>query len=140
MPKVGKTALLKDRGFYVPTLFDLRRRVNMARFEMAQISRVPLSELAEIHTGQNGRRDCDNYAAEGCAILKAQFDADCREHGWDHQEYGIHEMSRADMNHTQALCLTQAWFYIVDFIDGRIVAIKEDHPQILFVRNTAMLG
>lgn len=126
---VGARAFLNDRGYYIPTLKDLKKRVPKARLKMADIAEVGLKYLSGTHSGDNGRNDCDNFAFLGSYIVKAQFDTFCRKQNLLHREYNLLPMARADMPHTQALCLTQdGWFQVVEFITGDIYSIKYDKP------------
>lgn len=95
---------------------------------------MTLDELPYIHTGSNGRNDCENYAFTGSYILKLLHDADCRQFGTDdEQEYAIFPMARDDVDHTQALCLTDMGWYVIDFITGEIWKASDLNFKILQV-------
>lgn len=134
--KQSKKALLRDRQYWLGTGDDLKSRVHMARMEMASDLHVTIEDLPYIHTGNNGRYDCDNYSIHGCSVLKAQWDAYCRENPAyaDAEEYAIWPMSRADMPHTQAIALTKNYTYLIEFIDGNISLITErNKPKVLLI-------
>jgi len=125
--KISSGALLRDTGYFITDPEDLRRRVIMARHWMAKISRVPIESLSSIMSNadgkDNGRLDCDNFAIDGCSIMKREFDADCRESGDnDSQELAIWPAARDDIDHSQALCLTTDGWRMVEFITGEIVS------------------
>lgn len=132
--KVSKSALLRDRGYYVLTPEDLKVRVANARAKMAEILGVSIDQLPEIHTGANGRFDCDNYAILGGQIMNAQWDRECRESG-DEMKKQLADLplSRKDIDHTQSLCLTTEGFFIVEWITGEVWPATENNPEILLV-------
>ena len=120
-PKVSKNALLRDTGYWVPTMDDLREKVPASRLIMAKALGVSIDRLPHIHTGSNGRWDCDNYAISGCSNVQAIHDRECRENGHtDREQYAIIPFVRADIDHKQAICLTNDGWAIVEFITGEI--------------------
>lgn len=123
--KISKKAQLCDTGYFIPKLENLKEKVVLARIEMARILDVSIHDLHLVHTGINGRYDCDNYAKMGCAIVHALHDRECRKIGSNAMQFAIFTMARADKNHTQAICLTQEGWYIVEFINGEIKHWKE---------------
>lgn len=131
--KISKNALLRDRGYWIPELSDLSAKVIAARSQMAMALGVDVESLSNIHSGSNGRWDCDNYAIYGCASIKAIHDRICRKNGFDCNEYAIWPMSRSDIDHTQALCLTNDGWYIVEFITGQIWPVEAIKPKLLLV-------
>lgn len=127
-PKISKSALLRDRSFYVSepgdTLCDEVMPI------MASI--LGVNEAHQAYE-KNGRWDCDNFTILGCAIVKALHDKRCREQGLSDSEYAIWPMARSDMDHTQAIRLTTAGWYFYEFIYGRGWSIDELKPRILMV-------
>jgi hypothetical protein len=132
--KVSKSALLRDSGYYISDANELKEYVSRARSAMTAILEVSLDELPEIHTGSNGRWDCDNYAFLGSYIVKAIHDKTCRKTGRDDQEYTILPISRSDIDHTQAISLTNQGWYLIEFITGEVSKINDSNkPEILLI-------
>lgn len=132
--KVSTNALLRDTGYWLPLYEDLESKVVSARHENAMIFNVGINELPQLHTGNNGIWDCDNYAILGCYLVKAFHASECRKNSTNAMEYAIFPMSRSDINHTQAICLTDdnGW-YVVEFITGAITHYKKVNPKVLVV-------
>jgi hypothetical protein len=126
---VGRSALLRDTFYFVPSPDDLRTKVEVARKKMAEILGVESERLSEVYA--ESRWDCDNAATLGCILVKAFHEVQAR--GTDAGEYCIHIMSRADMDHTQAVCLTDDGFYCVEFITGVVWSVKELKPDVLLI-------
>lgn len=132
-PKISKTALLRDGQYFVPTPEDMKFLVGSARQRMATLLAVKVGDLATIWE-DNGRWDCDNYAILGCAMIKALHDVRCRLEGRkDDAEYAIWPVARADMEHTQALCLTMDGWYFIEFMTGESWSMREFKPELLIV-------
>lgn len=136
LKRVSQNAKLKDRKYHIAEYDDLWMRVPMARLSMAAELGVEIQELPYIHTGANGRFDCDNYAHFGCTVLKAQWDSYCRRNVAfkDEEEYAIWPMSRKDIPHTQAIAVAKDALYVVEFITGKIVKITESNkPSVILI-------
>jgi len=132
--KVAKTALLRDLAYFVPDRKDVVLKVLLGRHHMADILNVDVNALSKIHTGANGRFDCDNYAILGCAIAKALHDVACRESGHlEEEEYAMWPMARNDMDHTQAICLSDEGFLVIEWITGWVRSAELVKPDIYLI-------
>lgn len=134
---VSRSAQLKDEGYSLHDIDDIRRMVAMTRSAMAKLSNVELAALPNIHSGRNGRNDCDNFNIVGAYILKLLHDRECREdieRGVE-MEYAIFPFARKDRDHTECICLSYLLeWYLVDFIGGTIKKITEkNRPAIMVI-------
>lgn len=127
--KVGRGALLRDTDYSVQPLEKIEQHVKAARTWMAQILKVDYDRLKEVHTGANGRFDCDNYAMMGTAIAKAIHEVLFR--GTEEPELATWPMAREDIDHTQSLVLSEEGFFVVEWITGDIFIA--DNLKILLV-------
>ena len=132
--RVSAKALLRDRAF---SLFlnrvALEREVLLARLEMARILKVAIFDLPKIHTGENGRFDCDDYAALGTSILKALHDVECRQMSATDEARACWEMSRKDADHTQGIAICEDGLYIIEWITGEIEQITDRNKPIILL-------
>ena len=132
--RVSAKALLRDEAF---SLFknrqSLEREVRQARLEMARILKVSIEDLPTVHTGENGRFDCDDYAALGISILKAMHDVECRQTGSADEARACWSMSRKDVDHTQGISIGEDGLFIIEWITGEIEQITDANKPIILL-------
>lgn len=100
LKSVSRSAVLKDKLFFIPTVMDLK--------EMADKWYQWMMETKVRHTGNNGRFDCDNFA--GLAANMIKFWHHQRSTG-DEEEYMIFPCALKE-KHTINIIKTEAgiWF------------------------------
>ena len=76
--RISKKAMLKDTDYIVPPVEALMVTAVRANKRMAAVLEVEPEALPSLHTGSNGRWDCDDYTNLGNAIVRALWEVNCR--------------------------------------------------------------
>lgn len=131
-PKVGKTAILKDKIYYTPSILDFRKKSAKTRNIMAGILSVNVENLESMHTGNSGIFDCDNFAALFSAIIKTVHFNESREMDLQSDEYAVFSC-HIKPAHVINICFTDSGIWFIEPQTGDCWSIKEQKPEVKFI-------